>query len=88
MSEMKIPADIAGMSFEAAIAELETLVTEMENGRRTLNELMTAFERGRLLSEHCRMQLSLLEKRISVLSGDDGKEGSWEAFDASAGMRN
>ena len=75
MSENEIPSDIAGMPFETAVAELEKLVAAMENGGQTLNDLMAAFERGRFLAEHCRNQLSSLERKVAVLAADDGKQG-------------
>ena len=80
MAEIKIPADIAAMPFEAALAELETLVGRMENGGLALEELMAGFERGRLLTEHCRKQLSALERKITVLTRDNGGDGEWSDF--------
>ena len=87
MNDVKIPDEIAAMHFEQAIAELETLVSKMETGGLTLDRLMQGYERGRLLTEHCRKQLAELERKISILSGDDGKDGVWKDFDPS-GNRN
>lgn len=80
MSEIKIPADIQAMPFEAALAELETLVAKMETGGLALEELMTGFERGRLLTEYCRDKLAGLERRIALLTRDDGGDGQWSDF--------
>ena len=80
MAEMKIPEDIRSMSFETALAELETLVANMENGGLPLEELMAGFERGRLLTEYCRGKLASLERKITVLSRDDGGSGQWTDF--------
>ena len=87
MTDIKIPEEISAMPFEQAIAELENLVAKMETGGQNLDELMKKFERGRYLTEHCRKQLSELERKISILTGDDGKNGQWDEFDASSGRR-
>ena len=80
MNDVKIPEDIAAMPFEQAIGELEALVSKMETGGLTLDRLMQGYERGRLLTEHCRKQLAELERKITILSGDDGKDGLWTDF--------
>lgn len=87
MSDIKIPEEISAMPFEKAIAELETLVAKMENGGQNLEDLMNCFERGRYLTEHCRSQLSTLERKIAILTNDDGQDGRWDDFDASSGRR-
>jgi len=80
MSDIKIPADIEAMPFETALAELETLVAKMESGGLALEELMAGFERGRLLTEYCRGKLAGLERRITILTRDDGGDGQWSDF--------
>lgn len=82
MKAIKIPADIQAMSFEKAVAELETLVAKMEAGSQTLEELTANFERGCYLNEHCRKQLNSLERKISLFSGNpNGQEDCWVDFD-------
>ena len=89
MKAIKIPADIQAMSFEKAVAELETLVAKMEAGSQTLEELTANFERGCYLNEHCRRQLAALEKKISVFSGDpESNSGQWVDFDENEGRRD
>lgn len=80
MAEIKIPEDIKAMPFETALAELESLVAKMENGGLPLEELMAGFERGRVLTEYCRSKLASLERKITVLSRDDGAAGEWSDF--------
>lgn len=80
MAEITIPDDIKAMPFEAALAELETLVAKMENGGLPLEDLMAGFERGRLLTGYCRGKLAALERKITVLSRDDGADGQWQDF--------
>ena len=88
MSEKQIPADIAVMPFEQAVAELEILVAKMETGGQSIDELMNCFERGCHLTRHCRAYLAKMEKKISLLTKDDGEEGEWTDFDADSGKRD
>ncbi len=61
-------------TFEAALSELEQLLAGMESGRRPLEELITAYERGMALSKYCREKLAVLEKRIEIITADGGTE--------------
>lgn len=61
---------ISELSFEAAYAELETIIGRLEAGELPLEESVTLFERGRLLSEHCQALLDKAELRVSQIAGD------------------
>ena len=88
MENEKIPADIQALSFEEALKELETQVGKLDSGScQTLEELTNCFERSCFLSAHCRNILTKLDKRISVLTRDDGKDGQWSDFDPDSGHR-
>ncbi|HEX2623131.1 MAG TPA: exodeoxyribonuclease VII small subunit [Phototrophicaceae bacterium] len=63
---------IKNLSFEAAFAELETIVAQLESGELSLEESVTLFERGRQLSTHCQTLLDNAELRVSQI-GDDTK---------------
>ena len=78
------------LSFENAIAELEALVSKMETGRLSLDELVSGFERGRKLAGFCRSQLDQFERKITLLSKDDGNEGVWQDFapESASAMEN
>ncbi len=69
--------------FEAAIEELEKLVTRMESGQLSLEESMQTFERGAALSQQCQQALDAAEQRIRILSEKAGAAAT-EAFDADA----
>lgn len=88
MNEIKIPEDITAMPFEEALAELESVVAKMEAGGQTLDQLMESFERGKALTNHCRSKLSGLEKKIELLTRDDGDQGEWTDFDPASGRRD
>ncbi len=53
-----IPEDIAGLSFEDALAELDKIVGELESGKVKLNEAIGAYERGAQLKKHCEAKLA------------------------------
>jgi exodeoxyribonuclease VII small subunit len=64
--------DIAGMTYEAALAELDTLITKLEGGSIALEEAIGAYERGAVLAKHCADLLERTEQRVKqlVVSGD------------------
>tara|TARA_Y100000588_G_C13943708_1_gene791177 strand:- start:174 stop:434 length:261 start_codon:yes stop_codon:yes gene_type:complete len=54
--------------FEAALTELESLVTTLEDGKLSLERSLELFERGVKLSRYCHTKLEEAEKRIEVLT--------------------
>jgi len=67
-------------SFEEQLAELETVVERLERGDLTLEENVSLFERGVVLSNACKAQLASAESRIQVLMepSEDGTVRSEE----------
>ncbi len=59
-----------GLSYEQALAELEDIVTSLEENKLPLEQSMALFERGQALSRHCMELLDKAELRIKQLSGD------------------
>jgi len=53
--------------FEAAIAELETIVKKLEEGDLALEPSLALYERGVQLSRFCHAQLEQAERRIEIL---------------------
>ena len=77
-----IPADIAKMSFEEAIGELEEIVAELEEGSGELDRAIAAYERGALLKSHCEATLKNARMRVEkIVLGADGKASSLEPAD-------
>jgi len=67
------PEDVARMSFEQALAELETIVQELERGQLDLEAAIQAYERGTRLKEHCSRKLKEAQLRVERISlGEDG----------------
>lgn len=60
--------DIADMSFEEALAELEAIVRGLESGETKLEEAVTAYERGSSLKEHCEAKLRDAQLRVEQIS--------------------
>ncbi len=56
------------VNFEAALAELEALVAQMEGGELSLDESLKAFERGVKLTRQCQQVLSTAELKVRTLS--------------------
>jgi exodeoxyribonuclease VII small subunit len=54
--------------FEAAIAELETIVKKLEEGDLALETSLQLYERGVHLSRFCHARLEEAERRIEILN--------------------
>ena len=54
--------------FESAIAELEKIVKQLEDGDLPLDTSLSLFERGVALSRYCHEQLGNAERRIEQLT--------------------
>ncbi len=57
-------ADIAKMPFEAAMAELESIVDKLDKGAVALEDSIKLYERGEALKKHCDGLLKNAEMRI------------------------
>lgn len=71
--------------FEAALAELESIVQKLEQGELSLEESLKQFERGVVLTRSCQKSLRQAEQKIRVLArAGDGEvvEQDFEAPDA------
>jgi exodeoxyribonuclease VII small subunit len=65
--------DVAALSFEDALAELERIVRGLEGGQQKLEEAITAYERGSRLRRHCEAKLAQAEQRVqAIVAAGDG----------------
>jgi exodeoxyribonuclease VII small subunit len=55
-------------NFESAIAELETLVSQMESDKLPLGESLNAYKRGAELLQICQKSLSDAEQQVQILT--------------------
>jgi exodeoxyribonuclease VII small subunit len=60
--------DTSIKDFEAAIAELESIVKKLEEGELPLEQSLELYERGMKLSRFCHSRLEEAERRIEVLN--------------------
>lgn len=60
--------EIDKMPFEAALAELEQIVDQLEKGAVALDESITLYERGEALKKHCDELLKNAEMRIEKIT--------------------
>ena len=75
MSEKKKTASlesVTGLSFEAALRELESIVARLESGQVDLEESISIYERGSQLKAHCDAKLKDAQAKVEkiVVSGD------------------
>ena len=62
-------------TFEAALAELEQVVADMESGKLPLEESLAAYQRGAELLKQCRSRLDDAQQQVRIL-----EEGSLKDF--------
>ena len=66
--------DIAGLTYEAALAQLDALIQKLEGGSIPLEDAISAYERGTRLARHCEELLDRTERRVTALMvGSDGR---------------
>ena len=56
--------------FETALAQLEALVAQMENGTLALDQSLAAYEKGVELARICQQRLDAAEQQVKVLQGN------------------
>ncbi|WP_029007584.1 exodeoxyribonuclease VII small subunit [Azospirillum halopraeferens] len=69
-----LPPDIAAMSFEDALAELERIVRQLEEGRGKLDDAIASYERGTALKCHCEAKLREARAKVDriTITADGG----------------
>lgn len=81
MAESK-NADIAKLTFEKALAELEQIVQRLERGDVALEESVTIYERGETLKRRCEELLKQAEARVEKITLDAaGKPAGTQPLD-------
>jgi exodeoxyribonuclease VII small subunit len=78
-----VPADIIALPFEKALAELETIVGQLEKGDVPLEDSIALYARGDALRAQCETLLKKAEARIEKIALDvQGKPMSAQPLDA------
>lgn len=74
--------DVADMSFEQALGELERIVGQLEGGDVELEASIAIYERGERLKAHCEALLKKAEARIEKITlKSDGTPSGTEPLD-------
>ena len=71
-NSQEIPADIAKMSFEEALKELEQIVEKLDSGQVDLDQSIDIYTRGSLLKQHCEAKLRNAQERVDKIVGKNG----------------
>jgi len=75
-------SSLESLTFEQALAELEKIVHELEDGTIGLEESLAHYEKGVTLLKRCYGQLQQAEQKIELLKGvDENGKPVTEQFD-------
>ena len=66
------PTEIATLSFEQAMKELEQVVNQLERGEVPLDASIRLYERGAALKERCATLLKQAEERVEKITLGEG----------------
>ncbi|NOY82878.1 MAG: exodeoxyribonuclease VII small subunit [Kiritimatiellaeota bacterium] len=76
------PADAReSIPFEQALERLETIVTEMEEGKLPIEAMMEKFEDGVKLASYCDRRLEEIRGRIEILVKKANGKDEWQEFE-------
>lgn len=81
MAKAATDNNIAAMSFEDALKELEEIVRALEQGKAKLDEAIAAYERGAKLKAHCEKKLSEAKMKIDKIEIGPGGDVRVEKAD-------
>jgi exodeoxyribonuclease VII small subunit len=59
------------LSYEEALAELEEIVSVLENGQNQLEDAIKLFERGQALASRCGVLLEEADLKVKQVAGDE-----------------
>ncbi len=63
-----VPSDLATVTFEQALTEIESIIDRIETGEVGLEESLKEYERGVLLVNHCRVKLDRSQQQVEDLT--------------------
>jgi len=63
----KKPVSIGNLNYEQALAELEEIISKLENEPSGLERSVTMFERGKAIIQHCQKLLDSAELKVRQL---------------------
>ncbi len=63
--------DVQSMSYEEAIHELESIITQLESSQPMLADALASFERGQALAQRCAALLDEADLRVRQVSDEE-----------------
>jgi len=73
---------MTNLTFEKALAELESIVAKLEKGGISLNESLALFEKGVKMSRFLKGELDKAERKVEILLKDEKGNLRTEEFGA------
>ncbi|MBU6297649.1 MAG: exodeoxyribonuclease VII small subunit [Alphaproteobacteria bacterium] len=68
---------VDALGFEAALKELEGIVSRLEQGQVDLEDSIALYERGQALKAHCESKLKAAESRLEkIVLSSEGPAGA------------
>ena len=61
--------DVSQLTYEEAVTELDALISRLDAGQLPLEALLSQYQRGAELLQHCRTKLEAVEAQIKVVEG-------------------
>ena len=81
MSDNSITENIKGLTFEAALKELEEIVSQLDTGSIDLDKAVEAYEKGAKLKQHCEKKLKEAQLRIEKIEVDKNGDITTKVMD-------
>jgi exodeoxyribonuclease VII small subunit len=70
-SSKKTEKNVEDLSYEEALAELDQVVSALENEQSQLEDAIRLFERGQALAARCSVLLEAAELKVKQVVGED-----------------
>ena len=72
-NKIEVPPEIQKLSFEEGLSELEKIISQLEDGKVTLEESIDIYTRGSQLRVHCESKLNSAKEKIEkIIPKEDG----------------
>ena len=81
MSDNSTKENIKDLTFEAALKELEEIVSQLDTGSIDLDKAVEAYEKGAKLKQHCEKKLKEAQLRIEKIEVDKNGDITTKVMD-------
>ncbi|MDB9971915.1 exodeoxyribonuclease VII small subunit [Alphaproteobacteria bacterium] len=81
MSDNSTTENIKDLTFEAALKELEEIVSQLDTGSIDLDKAVEAYEKGAKLKQHCEKKLKEAQLRIEKIEVDKNGDITTKVMD-------